>query len=51
MYLVWVHQGGDSKVKLLRKLREALIVIVWGTVIVVSLLYLIWVTSMVANCQ
>jgi len=37
--------------KLLRIIREALIVIVWGTVAIIFLLYLIWVTGMIANCR
>ena len=50
MHLVWMHQGSYDKMKLLRIIREALIVIVWSTVVIVFLLYLIWVTGMVANC-
>jgi len=35
--------------KLLRTIREALIYIVWGTVVIVFLSYLIWVTGMAAG--
>jgi len=36
--------------RLLRIIREALLYLIFGTVFLVFILYLIWVTSMVADC-